>query len=285
MNLPHLFANIGVIRIEEPADPCTPREENRTFITVGGVEYTDCSDDVSLPQPRMVAPGQTLQINTLSEDLRFDLTEGSIRVVLQEYRGSGISEDSEIPLIDVAVADDGFVLQVRIPNMAHLAGREYGLFLFGESRGCRPWYACTGNLQVTTGGDVRGTNQVEIGTTDYRNYSRTAFLDTTVVQFMPGGDRVDIQSNLHFFDLAEENIVVTLTDPEDPSVRYSPDSLVTSEDGALRFTLPRVDSLRGKTFLVEFFVYPHGEVVTILEGVARDGEYLYAKAGYLKVRE
>ena len=102
---------------------------------------------------------------------------------------------------------------------------------------------------------------------------------------MPGGDRVDIQSNRHFFDLTQENIVVTLTDPEDASVQYSPASLVTSEDGALAFTLPRMDSLRGKTLLVELFVYPHGEVVTILEGVARDGEYLYAKAGYLKVLE
>jgi hypothetical protein len=118
MNLPPLFANIGVLRIEEAASPCTPREENRIHVTVGGVDYTDCSDDVSLPQPRIVAPGQTFEIYTLSEDLRFDLSEGSLRVVLQEYRGSTIVADSELSLTEVTVADDGYVLQVTVPNMA-----------------------------------------------------------------------------------------------------------------------------------------------------------------------
>ena len=275
--LPPLLADAGVINVEELPQRCSLVQETRGTVVRRGVRYTDFSNDVSLPQPQTVAPGQTIQINTLSRDLDFDIPHGYLRVVLRDLNAPGIFGETGIRLDRVIVAENGSVLRVLVPDMAQLAGREYSVSILGDSLFCPPWFAFAGTIQVSplpAGNFEAARNGLMIGATWYRDHSRTTGLDSMVAGLSPGQNWVSIQDTRHSFDLTREAITVRLTDVDRSTIHYSGRFLLAPGDGPLWFQLPFQNSLRGRTVLVEVFVHPHG-----------GGEPVYARAGYLRIQE
>ncbi len=274
--LPPLFADAGVIRLEDLRQRCSQIRNSRGTVVRRGLRYTDFSNDVSLPDPGTVTMGETFQISSFSRDLNFDLPQGYLRVILQDLNAPGPFGETGIRLTRVNVEENGRVLRILIPPMTQLAGREFGVAIFGDNLFCQPWYASAGVVRISplsAGNVAGGRDGITIGNTRYRDHSRTTGLGSTVAGLAPGEQWVNIQDTRHSFNPATESIQVKLTDPDRPSIQYSGRFLVTPGDGTLWFSLPFLPSLRGRTVLVEVFVHPYGE-----------GEPVYARAGYLRIR-